>query len=55
MEGAAAQVCRRAFSSPEAILYELTIAVALSSVVEPVLSPCLRGKPFSMWVVATVA
>jgi ubiquinone/menaquinone biosynthesis C-methylase UbiE len=37
-------VCRRAFSSPEALLYELTIAVALCRVVEPVLGPHLRGK-----------
>ena len=37
-------VCRRAFSSPEAFLYEATIAVALSRVVLPALEPHVRGR-----------
>ncbi|HWD55142.1 MAG TPA: class I SAM-dependent methyltransferase [Acidimicrobiales bacterium] len=36
-------VCRRAFSSPEATAYELTIAPALAEALEPALRPCLRG------------
>ena len=36
-------VCRRAFSSPEAVAYELTIAPALSAVLEPLIRPLLTG------------
>ena len=36
-------VCRRAFSSPEAWLYEFAIAAALSRIVVPVLEPRLVG------------
>ncbi len=37
-------VCRRAFSSPEAALYEATIAVALSRVVLPALRQHVTGR-----------
>jgi ubiquinone/menaquinone biosynthesis C-methylase UbiE len=36
-------VCRRAFSSPEAIAYELTIAPALAAALEPLIRPLLTG------------
>ena len=36
-------VCRRAFSSPEAVAYELTIAPALADVVVPVIAPHVVG------------
>jgi ubiquinone/menaquinone biosynthesis C-methylase UbiE len=37
-------VCRRAFSSPEALAYELTIAPALAAVVVPCLLPLISGR-----------
>ena len=36
-------VCRRAFSSPEALAYELAIAPALAAVLEPLIRPLLTG------------
>jgi SAM-dependent methyltransferase len=36
-------VCRRAFSSPEALAYELTIAQALAEVVMPAIKPYIVG------------
>ncbi|MHB8218701.1 MAG: class I SAM-dependent methyltransferase [Acidimicrobiales bacterium] len=36
-------VCRRAFSSPEAMAYELTIAQALAEVVMPAIEPFIAG------------
>jgi ubiquinone/menaquinone biosynthesis C-methylase UbiE len=36
-------VCRRAFSSPEAMAYELTIAQALAEVVVPAIKPFIIG------------
>jgi len=41
--GLADAVCRRAFSSPEAFLYEVTIAHALADVVTPELAKHSRG------------
>jgi ubiquinone/menaquinone biosynthesis C-methylase UbiE len=43
LEALADGVCHRAFSSPEAFLYELTIARALAKVVEPQVKERLRG------------
>jgi ubiquinone/menaquinone biosynthesis C-methylase UbiE len=37
-------ICRRAFSSPEALLYEATIAESLKRVVLPALAPHIRGR-----------
>jgi SAM-dependent methyltransferase len=37
-------VCRRAFSSPEALLYELTIARALADIVAPELAKYASGR-----------
>jgi 2-polyprenyl-3-methyl-5-hydroxy-6-metoxy-1,4-benzoquinol methylase len=37
-------ICRRAFSSPEALLYEATIAESLRRVVRPALAPHIRGR-----------
>jgi ubiquinone/menaquinone biosynthesis C-methylase UbiE len=37
-------ICRRAFSAPEAMAYELTIAQALAAALEPVIRPRLRGR-----------
>jgi SAM-dependent methyltransferase len=44
LETLADGVCRRAFSSPEALLYELTIARALADVVKPQVMERLRGN-----------
>ena len=44
MGALADRVCRRAFSSPEAFLYEVTIARALAKVVEPHIEERLKGK-----------
>jgi ubiquinone/menaquinone biosynthesis C-methylase UbiE len=44
LEAVADGVCRRAFSSPEAFLYELTIARALARVVVPIVAGHLRGE-----------
>jgi ubiquinone/menaquinone biosynthesis C-methylase UbiE len=41
--GLADAVCRRAFSSPEAFLYEVTIARALADIVTPELAKYARG------------
>jgi SAM-dependent methyltransferase len=43
LEALAEGVCRRAFSSPEAFLYEVTIARALAKVVEPLIEERLTG------------
>jgi hypothetical protein len=43
LEALADGVCRRSFSSPEAFLYEVTIARALARVVEPQVKDRLRG------------
>ena len=43
LEALADGVCRRAFSSPEAFVYELTIARALAKVVDPQVKERLRG------------
>ena len=43
LETLADGVCRRAFSSPEAFLYEVTIASALAKVVEPLIKERLSG------------
>lgn len=37
-------VCRRAFSSPEAVAYELTIAPALAAALVPTIQPLLAGS-----------
>jgi predicted RNA methylase len=37
-------VCQRAFSSPEALLYEVTIASALARVVVPIVAARIRGE-----------
>jgi ubiquinone/menaquinone biosynthesis C-methylase UbiE len=37
-------VCKRAFSSPEAIAYEFTIAPALAAALEPIIRPLLTGN-----------
>jgi SAM-dependent methyltransferase len=42
--GLADAVCRRAFSSPEAFLYEVTIARALADIVTPELARFARGR-----------
>lgn len=44
LETVANGVCRRAFSSPEAIAYELTIARALAEVVAPVVRSGIQGS-----------
>ena len=44
LETLADGVCRRAFSSPEAFLYELTIARALATVVEPLVKERISGN-----------
>jgi SAM-dependent methyltransferase len=43
-ERLANSVCRRAFSSPEALAYELTIARSLSAVVVPAIIPYVVGR-----------
>ncbi len=43
LEQLAYVVCRRAFSSPEALAYELTIAPALAAVVLPAITPHVIG------------
>lgn len=42
--GLADAVCRRAFSSPEALLYEVTIARALADIVTPELAKYATGR-----------
>lgn len=37
------EVCRRAFSAPEALLYELTIAPALAAIAAPLVDPWVSG------------